>query len=283
MHKFTLTATAFALPLLALTPSGTCHAQSIGSFLHSVTDSVARKVQQKIQDKADDRVDATMNGPSTASTHGMPRVTGGFDFSPAPVKLYQDDFAATPVGAMPHEWKTNGSGQVVSVEGFPGKWLQLSGSSTFKLSREHRLPERFTIEFDLLPLAETPRDLNNPLFGFAGDDRGSSYLSGGDSDGALNAVELLFFNSGSDVTVYSGATGFNANPDFSVQAYANRTLHVSIAVDGNRERVWLDHTKVLDSHMFQDNPSRYFFISAPMNYDHGAKLLLGNVRIDGYK
>jgi hypothetical protein len=283
MHKFTLAATVFALPLLALAASSPCHAQSIGSFLHSVTDTVTQKVQQKIQDKAGEEADAAMNGQSTTARRGMPRITGGFDFSPAPVSLYQDDFAATAIGAMPQPWKTNGSGQVVSVQGFPGKWLELSGSSTFKLSREHRLPDRFTIEFDLLPLAETPSDLNNPLFGFAGDDRATDYLSDGVNDGALNAIDLLFFNAGSDVSVYSGASGFNSNPDFNVQGYANRILHVSIAVDGNRERVWLDRTKILDSRMFQNNPSRYFFISAPMKYDHGAKLLLGNVRIGGYK
>lgn len=287
MPTSTPPATILALALLASTSTSACRAQSVGSFLHSVTDSVTRKVQEKIQDKASEKVDATLDAspggdPSSPRAHAMPRINGGFDFQAAPASLYRDGFAATSIGAMPRGWKTNGSGQVVSVQGFAGQWLELSGNSTFKLSREHRLPDRFTIEFDLLPLAETPSDLNNPLFGFAGDDRSTGYLSDGASDGALNAVSLLFFNSGSDVTVYSGASGFSANPDFAVQGYANRILHVSIAVDGNRERVWLDRTKILDSRMFQDNPSRYFFISAPMSYDHGAKLLLGNFRIDGY-
>lgn len=45
-------------------------------------------------------------------------------------------------------------------------------------------------------------------------------------------------------------------PDFSTQEYANPILHVAIAVDGNREPVDLDGAKLLDSRMFQDNPSR---------------------------
>jgi hypothetical protein len=270
---------ALSLSLLAGAPL--CQAQDASSLLHSITDRVTQKVVDRIANPA---TPAPAPTPSDRQArHAMPRVDGGLDFTPAPVTLYRDDFDTTANGALPHGWKTNASGQVVTVQGFDGKWLDIPGGATFKLSGMQRLPERFTIEFDLLPLAETPDDLNSPLFGFAGDNRASIYLSDGVSEGALNAIGLLFYNSGSDVTAYSGATGFNSMPDFRLQEYANRLLHVSIAVDGNRERVYLDHTKIVDSRMFQDNPSRYFFISSAMSYKHGARFLLGNFRIAGYR
>lgn len=278
MNKTIATGVCLAFPLLTLSGIGVANAQLTG-ILDSLKNKATQQVEQKIEQKM-------QLGTAQASQHGAQRpmlqVNGSFDFTPAPITLYRDDFAATPIGAMPRGWKTNGSGEVVSVQGFPGKWLSLQGDSTFKLSRTHRLPDRFTIDFDLLPVAETPSDIGQPLFGFAGDDRATTYLADGDNDGALNAVDLLFVNSGADVSTYSGATGFNSDPNFSLQEYTNRILHVSIAVDGNRERVYLDHTKILDSRTFQNNPSRYFFISGAMNYDHGAQLLFGNFRIGGY-
>lgn len=278
MDKSTVAGVAAVAALLAWAGTGTANAQLTG-ILDSLKNQAAQQVEQKIEQSANPGDAPTQQN---GAQRPMLRVKGGGDFAPAPVALYQDDFSATAIGAMPKGWKTNGSGEVVSVQGFAGKWLSLQGGSTFKLTRTHRLPDRFTIDFDLLPVAETPSDIGQPLFGFAGDDRATTFLNDGDNDGALNAVNLQFVNSGADVSTFSGATGFSSSPTFNLQEYANRILHVSIAVDGNRERVYLDHQKILDSRTFQNNPSRYFFISGSLDYAHGAKLLMGNFRVGGY-
>ena len=60
-------------------------------------------------------------------------------------------------------------------------------------------------------------------------------------------------------------------------------MHVAIDVDGNNMKVYLDHTKVADSKQFLGHKPRYFFISYGLKYRHGAALLFGHFRIDGFK
>lgn len=281
MSKFASKAVGIALLGLTLPCAQAAKAQDVGSLWHAIANHVTEKAEQKANDTIDQRVD-THADSAQPGKHPMWQVDSGFDFTPAPVVLQQDNFADVTNGAMPHDWKTNGSGQVVSVRDFPGKWLDLQADSTFKLTYHRSLPERFTIQFDLLPLAETADDLASMDFGFASDNLSAVHLtSSTSSDGLINVINVNFANSGG-IFARSAATDFSASPDFKPQYYVNRVLHVSIAVDGKRERVYLDHTKILDSKTFDDNPSRYFYVSGASSYDHHARMLLGNFRAATY-
>src|SRR3546814_8534958 len=55
-------------------------------------------------------------------------------------------------------------------------------------------------------------------------------------------------------------------------------MHVSIAVDGDRMRVYIGREKIADARLFDGNRAKYLFISAPVRYDHGAQTLIGNLR-----
>lgn len=72
------------------------------------------------------------------------------DFVPGQTVLMQDDFSTANVGDFPETWITNGSGEVRSVEGQPGKWLQLSSDGVFAPAQTKGLSENFTIEFDAI-------------------------------------------------------------------------------------------------------------------------------------
>lgn len=280
MDKIVSAGRWLALPLIACTCIPVGHAQDAGALLHAIADHATQKLQQRTAASDAPATDAAQD----AERRPMLHVGGGTDFTPAPVTLFQDNFAATPIGAMPRDWKTNGSGQVVSVQEVPGKWLALQGSATYKLAVPRNLPARFTVEFDLVAAAESPRDAGNPSFGFAKDNGVSEYTPDGYNNGALNGVTLIFGNAANGaVMVGSAASGFDATPPFDLRSYANRLLHVTIAVDGDREQVYLDHTRIVDTRMFRGNPSRYFFISGPVSYQHGAQVLFGNFRIGGYQ
>lgn len=281
MNKTVYGGVWLALSLLAYGTTAACRAQDFGSLLHVVADKATGKIADKATAAATGTQPASGRDSATPGNHSMPAIIGGSDFSAAPLTLYQDDFDSTAIGSLPKPWRTNGSGQVVNIQGFAGKWLALNAGSTFKLAPTANLPQRYTVEFDLIAAGDEPGDVGTAYVGFASNNSVTDYLQGGAGNGALNALAIQFGNS-THVSALSGATGHSATADFPVDDYLNRVLHVSISVNGDQEQIWLDGSKVLDSRMFDRNASRYFFFSAPWQYDHHAQAMIGHVRIATY-
>lgn len=257
-----------ALPLTLIAFPVPASAQ-LSDLFNAVKDEIEREVRD------------TQDGPSQAQaseSDGTPRlrIDEGFGFTPGSTVLFQNDFAQTRLGAMPQGWKTNGSGAVVSVDGLEGRWLSLQSFATYKLKQPPQLPDSFTIEFDIVIAADETRDVSAMPFGFTADNSVRSYVQDAYNDSGIAVVNL---NYGGSSSVASSATEYHHAFDFEYAPYANRIMHVSIAVDGNTMQVYLDRTKIADSMLFRDNPAKYFFISAPINMDNGANVLFGNFRI----
>jgi len=72
------------------------------------------------------------------------------DFVAGKTVVMQDDFSDADTGDFPDTWITNGSGEVRTVDGQPGKWLQVSSDGVFAPAKMKSLPENFTIEFDAI-------------------------------------------------------------------------------------------------------------------------------------
>ncbi|MFD1816725.1 OmpA family protein [Pseudarcicella hirudinis] len=77
-----------------------------------------------------------------------------FDFMPGEKIVVQEDFSQDAIGDFPDKWNTNSTGELVNIEGKPGKWLSLSKDGTFLPEFITGLPENFTLEFDLITNAE---------------------------------------------------------------------------------------------------------------------------------
>lgn len=73
-----------------------------------------------------------------------------FDFVPGEKVILTEDFSQDAVGDFPALWFTNGSGEVVTIEGREGKWLMLNEYSMAFVDMLLDLPDNFTIQFDLL-------------------------------------------------------------------------------------------------------------------------------------
>lgn len=54
-----------------------------------------------------------------------------FDFIPGEIVILFDDFSQDNVGNFPALWFSNGSGEVVTLNNFPGKWLQLTSEGCY--------------------------------------------------------------------------------------------------------------------------------------------------------
>lgn len=73
-----------------------------------------------------------------------------FDFVPGEKTIAVEDFEQDQVGDFPAKWHTNSSGEVVTFDNAPGKWLQLGPKGIYYPDFVSELPENATIEFDMI-------------------------------------------------------------------------------------------------------------------------------------
>lgn len=278
MQPKPLLAAALVGTLFAAGSGHPAHAQDLGSMLKNLANHAAEKV---IDQQVNPRRNAYGAQPQGAGP--MPQINAAYDFTPGPVTLFQQDFASTAAGAMPADLKTNGSGQVVTVGGFGGRWLELRDGSTYKLQPRIDLPARFTVEFDLIPVAQEINDLNGFHFGFAHDNDVRAYIHDAYNGGSINNISLQYLNGGGgDVYVASSATRYHAFNKVDWRDYANRVTHVAIAVNGDQMQAYLNRMKVVDSRLFEQQRARHFYFSSSFNHRHDARLLVSNLRIGGF-
>ncbi len=261
------------LPLLAL--SAPSDAQ-LSDLLNSMKNEAAAKIRRQADVTQQARQDSVVS-----DRERRPLIIDQVDdFVPGTEPLVRTDFANATIGSMPAGWKTNGSGDVVTVQGLPGKWLKLQNFASYKLAAPPRLPSRFTVQFDLVVATESTRDIGFIHAGFAKDNSVRTYLQDAYNDGAINAVTFGYAGDGG---VASSATGYTHSVEMDMHGFANRVMHVSIAVDGDNERIYIDRTKIADARLFNNNVAKYFFLSAPVSTEHDAKVLFGNFQVDGFR
>lgn len=75
-----------------------------------------------------------------------------FDFVPGEKIVASEDFSQDVVGDFPAKWNTNGTAEVVTIEGYGGKWLMIQHAENTSYIPDFvkDLPENFTLEFDLV-------------------------------------------------------------------------------------------------------------------------------------
>jgi OmpA-OmpF porin, OOP family len=73
-----------------------------------------------------------------------------FDFVAGNKVLVFDDFSSGNIGDFPVQWNTNGSGEIVTTEKYPGKWFLISPSSMTYLNAGLKPVDNFTVEFDIV-------------------------------------------------------------------------------------------------------------------------------------
>lgn len=246
-----------------------------------------KRLQKKAEDQVEKAIDKKINGNGKTDTSGIDgnqsetkriQFSDAFDFAAGDSLVYQSNFNAVQPGRMSTQWITNGGGSVVSSPEISGQWLRMQTRSSFKLKRDIHYPKKFTIEFDLLVAADQVDDLSTLYFGFSKDNSVRSWIS----NGSIWDMGLQYMND-NDLTVSSRSTGKRLSTNFDLEPYANRSMHVSIAVNGNRVKTYLDHAKISDNNLFDGEVAKHFFISAPLNADHRASVLFGNFRIKAFR
>lgn len=226
----------------------------------------------------------TPNSPTTPTN--APKslsVYSKFDFVPGDEQIFFDDFGQDFIGDFPSKWNTNGGGEVVTLEGTEGKWLDISNNSFLMPLMKDGLPEEYTIEFDM-------RYLN--LSGNTSSVGGFATILSSDSsyDEGENYVQALI-----DPCQYISQSveirnSFKKDPNpirndlgGDVRAMVREKVHVSLAVNKNRFRFWMNEIKIADIPQLIVEPQliKYikFKLSALDRENNNERLLISNIKI----
>jgi OmpA-OmpF porin, OOP family len=186
--------------------------------------------------------------------------SGKFDFVPGDKQLFFDNFDRLAVGDFPAEINTNASGEIVTLNNKPGKWLRMSKNGAFVPDYTQKLPDNCTIEFEV----GINGDPSNNYSGF-----GLNFSTLADE-----LIKDMFFSKGTSILyLHPGAseasiailptngTEINnsvAMPQWSVK---NGTTFVKLSLwrQKGRLRLYLNEEKLLDVPRFFSENTTYSF------------------------
>jgi OOP family OmpA-OmpF porin len=163
-----------------------------------------------------------------------------FDFIPGEKVIFYDDFSQDKVGDFPALWFSNGSGEVVTLNNYPGNWMQITANGCYYPERDLQTSENFTVEFDLIPGSE---NFEVGFFLVAGDIKNP--MEGGAIPGKAGVKTSITGYTTYFSSYFNGAYALDGNKDIVLKG--TEKMHVSYWVQKQRLRIYINETKVIDS------------------------------------
>ncbi|MES2777554.1 MAG: OmpA family protein [Bacteroidota bacterium] len=257
------------IAILALAPIFT-NAQLSG-LLKKIKNKVDQRADKKVNEAIDNTLDQVEGkkkdqapGPQPAVTAQAPvsvtdepvKSFAKYDFIPGEKILYSEDFAGESIGELPTGWNTSGSGEVVTLEKSPGKWLRVHHPFTYLTANTKEFTENYTAEFDLILQLKNNGWMYPPFScgffatnGKPGTD--NSFLKEYNKNAAVMATIYPAEFGGSRVVLESfseAASYFKSEPKPYSELEKNygKPVHIAIQVQKERFRMWINETKVFD-------------------------------------
>lgn len=235
--------------------------------------------------------EAKSGEPAVPADKKTLKTYGKFDFVPGEKVLLVDQFENVAVGDYPVEWNTNSSGEIVTVEGQEGKWLQFNKEGVFMPDYITELPENFTMQFDVMVnedfnfysnalrvmmLSTQNRGRLNDFNEFSQPPLAVS-LKMHPRDAGNGAGSVMFEN-------YDGESKDIMSNSSSTQQFFvknNTRVHVSIWRQKTRLRVYFNEEKVLDIPRAFDATAKYNAVSFGFGGKHQEqdRYLIGNINL----
>jgi outer membrane protein OmpA-like peptidoglycan-associated protein len=286
IHAFLLSSLIFAevacvkiktmtkrLFIIALLLAGSYISQAqFGNILNKVKNKSKERADKRVDneiDKALDKAEGKNTSPAPASTPAASETTAKpaeednsiksfskFDFIPGDSILYAEDFQQDAIGELPVNWNTSGTGEVTTLDKYPGQWLRMHKPFVYLSGNKKELGENYTVEFDLiLQLKNNGWMFPEFYFGlFASKDEdngGNNFLK----DYKKNAAVVATFMPGDYKTSKVRLNSFLENKGYflgDAKAYEpleksyGKPVHVAIQVQKERFRMWINEDKVFD-------------------------------------
>lgn len=124
--------------------------------------------KKKEENSEETQTTETSEGTVTPETPKTPQKIESFtkyDFVPGDQILFFDDFSQDAIGDFPALWTTDGSGEVKTISGYSGNWLNFTSSeNAYCLMKDLTLPDNFILEFDLVVPRRADDDMHGGLY-----------------------------------------------------------------------------------------------------------------------
>jgi len=248
-----------------------------GAQLNGIMNKVKNKTKQRVDNKVDKEIDKSLDEmegtPKKTEPVAAPSVSKQetkqpvieetplksftkYDFIPGELILYYDNFEGEALAELPTSWNTSGTGEVTTLDKFPGNWLRVHKPFTYLSSNKKEFGENYTVEYDLI-LQLKNNGWAYPEFYFGlfstkdepNDD--NAFLRDQKKYGAV--VTLLqpaeFKNSKVRVNSYSGNKNhfIGDNKVYeSLESFYGKPVHIAMQVQKERLRVWINEEKLFD-------------------------------------
>ena len=242
------------------------------------------KKEPEAKDGAGAKKEPSVDAPAGAAAAPEFQAFSKFDFVPGEKIIAFEDFMQDAIGDFPAKWNTDGSAEVVTVAGKPGRWLKVTSRGFFTPEFVKALPDNFTIEFDLLvpptfdgdnlivAICELPTDgprawsVSNNRFNLT---LWPGRVSGGAGDGQTQTE------------VRQDGTTQSANSKYSNQFSKRKNpVHVSMWRQRQRMRVYWNEEKMWDLPRAASANAKFdSLVFALHNYAKDSEYYLSNLRL----
>lgn len=222
--------------------------QTVDKAVDDAFNGIFKKKDKKKKNKSDDTNNQSAgNGNQNTGSSGSvssPASSGGFsDFVPGAKVLFSDDFSKDAMGDFPAKWNSNGSGRVTTLSGLPGRWMALKSSTVVTPEMTKALPENATIEFDVyFQTGGTTPFIQFGLTPVKNVMREDMFYK----DRFFMSIYRYDERDGQTVEYGLKNDVIGNKSDFPLTSYANKIMHISMAINKTRIRIYLDQTKVID-------------------------------------
>ncbi len=192
------------------------------------------------ENQQEDRKEAASQ--STEDNKGL-KTYSKFDFIPGEKIIFYDDFSQDAVGDFPALWNTNGSGEVVTTSKYPEKWFMPKGGELcFAPDVSVPFTENFTLEFNMI---FTENETANENFRVTFIKSAPGWKAGeyADNEADVNLSRTSVYAS----SFINGDNYFSsAEKNYDLISTAGKPVRVSIWVQNQRLRLYINETKLLD-------------------------------------
>jgi OOP family OmpA-OmpF porin len=168
-----------------------------------------------------------------------------YDFVPGDQVLFFEDFSQDEVGDFPALWTTDGSGEVKTLNLYPGHWMHmLATDMEFQLMDPISLPENFIFEFDVVPVPQPDAydaSFSVCLYNYDNDDFNESILPG------YEGVIIRCSENEWQVTGYNEEGGNMTEGTTTIAPLEEQKLnHVIVWIQKRRVRIYHMGLKAVD-------------------------------------
>lgn len=286
----------FAIQAIAFTANSQGFLKRLGEkAANAGSDLLIKKSTQKAEKAIDGNTSPNAKKETVGEEKGTKSINGSkiatayskYDFVPGEKILLYDDFDQDAIGEFPLKWFTNGSGEIVKIDGQSGKWLQFN--SGLILSPVVKLPENFTMEFDLLLNLSQNSTRVLPGFQFQVFDRGEKAKRLEDYKYSLKNIVYIQNSFSTNKAVVQLDSRENAKQKIKsdkvfldgFQSNYGSVVHVALSVQKERLRLWYNANKVLDMPTAVAAPADFnqFLFGGPKTAEGQPGFYISNLKV----